>query len=358
MPSIGFRKLIVVALLTLAGSGAVTTGAFGATAVVGAADLTADPAGYYFSTGYTEFQVAAPTADAPNVTVPFDGVLTTWRVNAQTGGTVRLVVVHPDGGNDFTVTAASTQTVVPGINTFTVNLPAVAGDHIGLNNTDVELKLRGVTGATHGYAGGAGTDGTSRQYTLPPQGSDDKLLLFNADLESSGGPPQPSGVVTPVVREVAPEAGKAGTAVSITGDNFNATTHVLFGGVDAPFVVDGFQHITAQAPAGGPGVVDVQVVNPAGTSAVIAADRFTYTALIPPTVLPTKTLLCDMPALVRHSYRYAVRTMASAGCLLKDGSNVTHTGHAKRGRSHVKSQTPAAGTPVYTDAPQITLKLG
>lgn len=86
----------------------------------------------------------------------------------------------------------------------------------------------------------------------------------------------PLPVYKPVVTAVTPSSGPAGTSVGITGDNFNGVTAVFFGATPANHVVDGYQHITASAPAGESGTVPVTVRNSAGTSAVTSASMFTY----------------------------------------------------------------------------------
>ncbi|MBS0590235.1 MAG: IPT/TIG domain-containing protein, partial [Proteobacteria bacterium] len=92
-------------------------------------------------------------------------------------------------------------------------------------------------------------------------------------------------VAPPAVTSIAPTAGPltAGTSVIITGTNFTATTAVKFGGTNATmYTINSATRITATAPAGGAGTVDVTVTTVAGTSATSAADQFTYVA--PPTV--------------------------------------------------------------------------
>jgi hypothetical protein len=85
----------------------------------------------------------------------------------------------------------------------------------------------------------------------------------------------------PAVTGVSPNSGPAagGTSVVITGTNFTGATGVSFGAAAAAsFTVNTAGQITAVAPAGS-GQVDITVTTPAGTSAVVAADKFTY---IPP----------------------------------------------------------------------------
>ena len=68
-----------------------------------------------------------------------------------------------------------------------------------------------------------------------------------------------------------------GTSVTITGTNLTGATAVRFGlGNATGFTVDSDTQITATAPAGSPGTVDVTVATPGGTSARSPADRYTY----------------------------------------------------------------------------------
>ncbi|MGY3117865.1 hypothetical protein ACVWXQ_001802 [Bradyrhizobium sp. S3.14.4] len=93
----------------------------------------------------------------------------------------------------------------------------------------------------------------------------------------------PSPTVTSISPTTGPLAG--GTSVVITGANFTGTTGaggVKFGATNATsYTVNSNTQITATAPAGSAGTVDVTVTN-GSTSPTSAADQFTYVA--PPTV--------------------------------------------------------------------------
>jgi hypothetical protein len=95
-----------------------------------------------------------------------------------------------------------------------------------------------------------------------------------------------SVLTTPVVSKVAPVKGPAsgGTVVKITGTGFAQISSVRFGGQSASFTVTSSSKITATAPPGATGTVDVTVTNPGGTSALSTADHFKYT----PTVTAVK----------------------------------------------------------------------
>ena len=91
--------------------------------------------------------------------------------------------------------------------------------------------------------------------------------------------------VAATVSGVSPAAGSTlgGTSVSITGTHFSGITAVKFGTTAAAaFTVNSSTSITAVAPAGAAGRVDVRVTTPGGTSATSAADLFTY--YVPATV--------------------------------------------------------------------------
>jgi hypothetical protein len=84
----------------------------------------------------------------------------------------------------------------------------------------------------------------------------------------------------PAVTDVSPDSGPiaGGTTVVITGTGFTGVTGVTFGGVNAPFTVNSSTRITVTTPArASAGDVFVRVVTTAGTSADVAAARFTYT---------------------------------------------------------------------------------
>jgi hypothetical protein len=83
----------------------------------------------------------------------------------------------------------------------------------------------------------------------------------------------------PDVTAINPTHGPAtgGTAVIITGTAFTNVTSVNFGALAATrFTVNSATQITATAPAQPAGPVDVTVTTPSGTSAVVAAGRYTY----------------------------------------------------------------------------------
>jgi len=86
----------------------------------------------------------------------------------------------------------------------------------------------------------------------------------------------------PTVSAVSPSGGltAGGTIVTITGTNFSGATAVSFGATSATgFTVNSATSITATAPAHAAGQVDITVTTGGVTSAISAADRYTYTTL-------------------------------------------------------------------------------
>ena len=133
-----------------------------------------------------------------------------------------------------------------------------------LYGSSVAATFFDITSGTNGtYQAGTGWD------PCTGLGSPDGTKLVAA---LAGGAP-------PVVTQINPAGGPAagGTSVVITGSGFTGATSVGFGVTSAPqMTVDSDTQITATSPTGS-GTVDVTVVTPAGTSASVAVDQFTYT---------------------------------------------------------------------------------
>jgi hypothetical protein len=118
-----------------------------------------------------------------------------------------------------------------------------------------------------------------------------RVLGAQADIGAYEAP----AAAGPTVTSISPAVGAAagGDSVTITGTGFTGATAVHFGSIAATnVVVNGAgTQITCTSPANIVGTVDVTVVAPGGTSAISAADRFTYVAApavtgISPTVGP------------------------------------------------------------------------
>ena len=124
----------------------------------------------------------------------------------------------------------------------------------------------------------------------------------DAALVGSPSPPPPPPPSAPTVSSVSPGSGPTtgGTTVTIGGTNLTGATAVTFGSTPATaFTVTGASAITATAPAGVAGTVDVTVTTGGGTSATSAADQFTYQA--PPPPPPSAPTITAIGSLLTHT---------------------------------------------------------
>jgi hypothetical protein len=231
------------------------------------------------------------TTSATSFTVLSDSALTAI-VPAGTVGTVD-VTVTTYAGTSATGTAdhfTYTTSPVPAITSLSTSTATTAG------GTRVVLTGTGFTdagGVSFGTV--AATDftvlsDTTLVVTAPPQAA----VTVDVTVSAYGGT---SALVAtdrfsftaasaPAVTAVSPSSGSTAgtTTVTITGTNFTAATGVLFGGVATSFVVNSDTQITALAPPQAAATVDVTIATPSGTSAVVTADHFTYTAAAAPAV--------------------------------------------------------------------------
>ncbi len=101
----------------------------------------------------------------------------------------------------------------------------------------------------------------------------------SADRFTFAAPP-PAPTVTGLSTAVGSTAG--GTIVTISGTNFTQVTGVSFGDQAATkFTLNDDGTITATAPGGPAGAVDVTVTTHGGTSAAVTADQFTFSSSLP-----------------------------------------------------------------------------
>ena len=87
-------------------------------------------------------------------------------------------------------------------------------------------------------------------------------------------------IATPIVTAVLPNSGPVagGTTVTIHGSELGSATSVLFGANPATSVSSlTANSVTAVAPAGAAGPVDVRVISPNGETGIVPGDLFTYT---------------------------------------------------------------------------------
>ncbi len=141
----------------------------------------------------------------------------------------------------------------------------------------------------------------------------------------------------PTVSGISPTAGptSGGTSVVITGTNFSSVTGVTFGATPATgFTVNSSTRITATAPAGSSGTVDVRVTTAGGTSATSAADQFTYVAA------PTVTAISP-----------ASGPTSGGTTVVITGTNLTGATAVTFGGTAATSFTVYSGTQITATAP-------
>jgi hypothetical protein len=123
------------------------------------------------------------------------------------------------------------------------------------------------------------------------------------------------------VAGVSPSSGptSGGTTVTITGSGFLDALGVTFGGIPASFVVNDDTSITAISPALAASTVDVAVATSGGSSALGAADAFTYADA------PACTGSCVAPIQCGHARIAQTGDLVVASCRPRATGNARAT---------------------------------
>jgi len=255
--------------LTLVAFAVVATPASAVTVVVGNRDLSGVVLGHTCRAECTFAQSALPEPQTLLAT-PTDGTITTWLVRGTTGGSggsLALRVLRPAGGGQFTGAGTSAVAVnFDGATPNTANLPVAAGDQIGLEILEEAAVYArdSVTGASFDlWAGGLADAVTSAPSTdsYPAEAAYD----YNATVQLT--PPSVSSVNGVTL---------GSRTVTISGAHLAGATSVAFdGAAAASFTVNSDTQISATAPSGASGIVDVTVTTPAGVSQTSSADQYT-----------------------------------------------------------------------------------
>ncbi len=221
--------------------------------------------------------------------VTFGGTSATVTANTGTSLTV-TTPAHATGAVDVVVTTPGGS--VTGSGGFTYLTPPTAtsitpafGSPVG--GTSVTITGTNLTGTTS--VAFDGIDGTGltvvNANTLTVTTPAHSPSFANVVITAPGGTATVSGgflyAAVPMVSSVSPASGpiSGGTTITINGFGFfaaNSTGAVKFGSTVATYNVDSDTQITATAPAGAAGKVDVRVTTPGGTSPTNTFDWFTY----------------------------------------------------------------------------------
>lgn len=209
-------------------------------------------------------------------------------VPAQAEGDIVDVTVTNPAGTSAT-SAADQFTYTAPVPTATALFPGVGPTAGGTQVTvDGTLFVAGQTSVTIGGAVIPPASVTVQNanvltFITPPHAAGNVSVTVTAPGGTTA--PVPGGFsyrapLNPVVTAVSPSSGSTagGTSVTITGTGFTAVTGVSFGSAAATsFTVNSSTSITAVAPAGSAGIVDVRVTSRFfGMSPIGAADEFTY----------------------------------------------------------------------------------
>jgi hypothetical protein len=204
-----------------------------------------------------------------------------------TAGTYPVTITATDGAGysgstSFTWTIANAPGTPTVLSLNRTSGPAAGGTVVKITGTN----LTGVTSVMFGSHAVTrlrwNRKGTKLIVTTPTEvaGTVD-VIVVTSHGSSSPTPADRYTFVAPTVTGVSPNSGPAaggGKKIKVSGTDFQGATKVVFGTVQATFSINAKgTAITVTVPAGSPGTVDVVVTSPGGSSAVTAADEYTYT---------------------------------------------------------------------------------
>ena len=208
----------------------------------------------------------------------------TATVPAGSLGTADVQVTTPNGTSIAAAVDRYAYTAAPAVSSVSAASGSTAGGNVvtvtGLNFVHASaVAFGGTPAASFSVLGN-----TLISATVPPgtAGTVDVTVTTPGGTSATGAGDHYTYVAQPAVSSIAPAAGPTtgGTSVTISGTHLSGTTSVAFGGNAAGgFTVVSDTQLTATAPAGAAGTVDIKVTTIGGTSATGAADGFTYFAL-------------------------------------------------------------------------------
>jgi hypothetical protein len=194
-------------------------------------------------------------------------------------GTVDVAVTTPGGTSTTSSADHFSYVVVPGVSSLSPNAgPLTSGTSVTITGTN----FTNATAVTFGSTSAASysiNSATSITAVAPAESAG----TVNVTVTASGGTSTTDTgdeftyLGTPTVTEVNPGTGSTsgGTSVTITGTSLLNTSAVSFGSTPATsFSLNSNTSITAVAPAGSVGTVNVTTITPDGTSAASSANDY------------------------------------------------------------------------------------
>ncbi|MGH2718552.1 MAG: IPT/TIG domain-containing protein [Actinomycetota bacterium] len=282
-------------------------------------------------------------------------------------GTVPIVATNPSSGaSSSNVLGVGDSYTYVGPNVASISddgTPASGSDAFGAAGSTLTITGSNLSNATSVTVGGApcpvtNNPATMIQCTVPSGSAQRGAVLVSTP---AGGPASPSSGgefnYGPNLVSVTPASGVAGTPVTISGSNLSAVNGVTFDGVAAAsFSVQDDATVIATAPAPkASGAQNIQVTNPAGSSATGKFDRFTWN---PPAIssLSTTSGLPGTPVTISGSGFTGVSavkfgTTSATFTLINDDSITTSVPAITAGGSDavtVKTPSGTSGASAFT----------
>jgi RHS repeat-associated protein len=311
------------------------------------------------------------SAPAPRFTVVSDTAISV-AVPAQDVGTVDVTVTTP-GGTSATVPADQFTYVMPPIPVVTVVAPA-SGSAVG--GTSVTILGSGLSGATQVDFGGMPATSVTvhSDGEIVAQAPPEAAGVVDITVTTPGGTSAITAAdqytyitpAAPVVTGLSPTLGptQGGDTITLIGRGFTGASTVTFGDTPATHVtVISDQALSACIPAHAPGLVDVTVTTPGGTSAITTADRYTYIIPAVPVVTgvgPTEGLTTGggTVTIIGHGFTGATAVafgtaMAPSVTVLSDSALFVQLPAQDPGTVDVTVTGPS-GTSIITPADQFT----
>jgi hypothetical protein len=268
---------------------------------------------------------------------------------AQTAGTFHVTVQTYAGtsstgsGDQFTYTAAS----APSVTSVTPNTGTTPG---GTQVSVIGSNFTGATGVNFGSVAASSftvNSDTSITAIAPPEAAATVDITVTTYGGSSSTGSADHFIYTnvtapaPAVTGVSPNTGATtgGQVVTITGTNFSGATAVKFGTTAATtFTINSDTQITATAPSGSAGQVDIKVTTNNGTSSAVSADHFTYKSTGVPTVTSLGT---------------TTGTTAGGTSVIINGTNFTGATAVLFGGTPAASYTVNSSTKITATSPPL-----